>query len=554
MARPRKGHLEWRKCGWCARLTVNVDGESIQQWHKLGTENRAVARRKMARLVAANLPMESAAELAASEETVNAFGTDWIAKREALALPTAAYERRIFERIWRPAIGPLALSAARPHHFADVLEDAATGKLQWVRTRVLPDGTVLTKKGRYSRQSIVHIRATAFRLFKAARAVELIAANPVDVVALPAMKKEPKRERAVLSDAEIATLLAHAKVDLEIKMLVLLSRTIGGMRAGDLNAWDWTQIDLVHFAGCTVPRQKTGKPQGMDVPEAVRPFLRLWWERHGSPTSGPVFPVRRGKRAGEAKKKSNMSYADRLRRELLKAGITRHELHHATATTKPVDFHSTRRAYSSALARGGVNSQTSMLLSGHSDPKVHQGYVNSLVGRALPEAAMLLLPSVDVVPAERVQKPVRKPPLAAGSKRRARHSGADVDQPSPGRTDVLTPPEGVSAQFVREPLFAASLAPPDSSTVSLERDTGFEPATPSLGSEPRESYHAKSSSNSHQSADHEAPRSGLIRPDGINSVRKPVGWSAVLADLGPGLVKAALKLRSGSLDALAGPP
>jgi hypothetical protein len=39
MARPRKGHLEWRKCAWCARNTVTVDGETTQQWHKLGSAN-----------------------------------------------------------------------------------------------------------------------------------------------------------------------------------------------------------------------------------------------------------------------------------------------------------------------------------------------------------------------------------------------------------------------------------------------------------------------------------------------------------------------------------
>jgi hypothetical protein len=34
------------------------------------------------------------------------------------------------------------------------------------------------------------------------------------------------------------------------------------------------------------------------------------------PTSGPVFPVRRGERAGQVKAQSKQSYADRLRRNL----------------------------------------------------------------------------------------------------------------------------------------------------------------------------------------------------------------------------------------------
>jgi hypothetical protein len=86
-----------------------------------------------------------------------------------------------------------------------------------------------------------------------------------------------------------------------------------------------------------------------------------------------------------------MSYADRLRAQLLRAGVTRHELHHATPTSLPVDFHSTRRAYVSALARAGVNQQTAMILSGHSDAKVHQHYVEAATIRALPPAAMPII-------------------------------------------------------------------------------------------------------------------------------------------------------------------
>jgi integrase len=174
-------------------------------------------------------------------------------------------------------------------------------------------------------------------------------------------------------------------------VLVLLSRTIGGLRAGDLNALDWTAFGP-DFATCTLVRRKTRKkkpaPTTFEVPSLVRPFLVAWHERHDFPITGPVFPVRRGPRAGEAKKRSNMSYADRLRRELTKAGISRYELHNETSTTRPVDFHSTRRAYSQALGRANVNEQTAMLLTGHADSKTHRRYLESVAVRQLPEAAV----------------------------------------------------------------------------------------------------------------------------------------------------------------------
>ncbi|MBI1845348.1 MAG: 30S ribosomal protein S13, partial [Candidatus Rokubacteria bacterium] len=45
------------------------------------------------------------------------------------------------------------------------------------------------------------------------------------------------------------------------------------------------------------------------------------------------------------------------------------------ATTLPIDFHSFRRAFASAIAEAGVNVQHAMHLTAHSDPKVHARYV-----------------------------------------------------------------------------------------------------------------------------------------------------------------------------------
>lgn len=210
---------------------------------------------------------------------------------------------------------------------------------------------------RYSRESILHMRATVLRMFEAAWREELVPENRVKRTQVPELE-ELKKARAVLTDTEIGQLVAHPEVDAEIKILVLLARTIGGMRTGDLNRLDWTMFSP-GFATCSFVRRKTRKkkpgPQTLEVPAAIRLFLDAWWRGQGRPEAGPVFPVRRGRRAGELgpqatitrnfKKQAKQSYADRLRRELLIAELTRHELHEETATTLPVDFHSCRRAY-----------------------------------------------------------------------------------------------------------------------------------------------------------------------------------------------------------------
>ncbi|MEO6419640.1 MAG: tyrosine-type recombinase/integrase, partial [Polyangiaceae bacterium] len=61
----------------------------------------------------------------------------------------------------------------------------------------------------------------------------------------------------------------------------------------------------------------------------------------------------------------------------------------AANLTLPVDFHSFRRAFASALAEAGVNVQHAMHLTAHSDPRVHARYVMDTVAmRTIPEAAL----------------------------------------------------------------------------------------------------------------------------------------------------------------------
>src|SRR5690606_36055868 len=126
-------------------------------------------------------------------------------------------------------------------------------------------------------------------------------------------------------------------------------------------------------------------------PEPLRTLLRERWRLAGEPTSGAVFPVRRGKRAGELKAHRGISYAKALRRDLKIAFGARYrdeagrwkektpaeltprerELFLETEATRPVDFHSFRRAFNTALADAGVNVQTAMRLAGHADAATH---------------------------------------------------------------------------------------------------------------------------------------------------------------------------------------
>jgi integrase len=236
------------------------------------------------------------------------------------------------------------------------------------------------------------MRAVIFRLFDAAWRDELVSENPIARVSVPEMEQAGKA-RAILTDDEIGQLVRHPSVDAEIKMLVLISRTIGGLRAGDLGALDWTAFSP-GFATCTFVRRKTRKkrsrPETHEVPEPVREFLQAWHDGQLNPAAGPVFPARRGPRAGKPKKLSN-GYAKVLRRELLRAGVDRHELHHETATTLPVDFHSTRRAYATAVVSSGASDRETMKMGGWSSSALITRYDQKDNVRRLPSAAVPIL-------------------------------------------------------------------------------------------------------------------------------------------------------------------
>jgi integrase len=408
MSRKRTGTLVPPRADglWRARVTKDhADGTQTRPVYSLGTTDKSLARRKLARLnalIAAGHDPHDAAETANAPERVKDYAEAWLEKREGQGIAKAPLERGNLKRHALDAIGNLPLCDVTPALVRGILDDVAAKGLK--------------------RGTVEQVRGVLHRLFDDAWRAEVIESNPVARVKMPAMR-EVRKERVILTDEEFSRFVASSAVGLELRMLSLVARCEGGMRTGDLHKWDWSMIDRVDFAECFIPRAKTRSPQALAIPSVLAPFLRAWWERAGKPASGAVFPARRGKRAGQAKRPSN-SYADRLRRDLFRAGVYRlppievtatkpgqrtdlgkrvegtklapspaDPLYYETATTLPVDFHSFRRAFNTALAEAGVNVQHAMHLASHADAKVHSRYVMSTKAmRTIPDAALPRLP------------------------------------------------------------------------------------------------------------------------------------------------------------------
>lgn len=162
---------------------------------------------------------------------------------------------------------------------------------------------------------------------------------------------EPARKRrTILRDEEIAQYLACTKRTPQLGQLMsLVARVEGGMRTGDLNRWEWSQITTTDFTTCVVPRSKTNEPQVLEIPEVLRDRLRARWEAAGKPSAGPCLPrPPRGQQRGlpgDARDFLRGSTPAGPR----KAGLTRHELFHETEQPCP----------STSTASGGPSTRRS---------------------------------------------------------------------------------------------------------------------------------------------------------------------------------------------------
>lgn len=287
----------------------------------------------------------------------------------------------LLRRHANPRIGRTLVASLTFLDIIEVLEKAAKSGLSRQTVIHLKNGISAVIQGCYKRDQIPNLDML--------KRVELpeFAASAVET-----------RPREVLTDAEFLQLIQCEKVALEMRVMAASSRLIGGMRLSDLMAWDWAMIDTEGWTTCHVPRPKTSRvdkrvvEQRHRMPALAVQLLKLWWMQAGRPVNGPVFGKRRRRRIGMGqigdRRVRAAGFAERLRRALTLAGVKRHALHHETPTRLPVDFHSFRRAYCTAIAASGLNAQQSMALAGHTSMVTHKRYLSSAEVLEIPDAAV----------------------------------------------------------------------------------------------------------------------------------------------------------------------
>ncbi len=401
--RPRQPKPLLRGRVYWTRVTFDVDDVQVRKWVNLQTGDLAVAKIKIGQIVKAGTAPEDAAEIVEVGETFEE------AARRIVGASTIKTRGAQLARLENHVL---------PHFGSKPVKDVRAGDLRAALEALAKTGA--------SRQSCHHVRNDISVVLGELWRNDMLPENVAAKVRIPKQAKTDPRERAVLTDEELVRYLAWSHPDekkqaavLERQTMACVSRCFGGLRWGDIRALRWEAFETAGgaFTRGWAPRKKTARPQLLSVPAILRPIIRDWWERRGRPAAGLVFPTRRGETAGSERKPG--SIARNLRRDLARAfGVDvptarqlvrsngrrddrlawvpgrlpterERELLEETTYTRPVDFHSFRRAFKQGLADANVDVQQTMALSGATDMAAHARYLaNTGKIRDVPLAAL----------------------------------------------------------------------------------------------------------------------------------------------------------------------
>ncbi len=326
--------------------------------------------------------------------TLNELAPRWLVLRERnpeLAASTVLADRSILSNHVLPALGSVPIP--------ELGSGALRRFIRGVRDR----------RANYTTRNVV---VTLTQLFEDAIAEEWIVL-PANPMRHPGVRKEippaqPRAGRTVIfiprADAE--RMLAHAAVPADRRARYLIG-FLAGLRDGEIAALTWADVDLdaaiplVHVTKsvaikgpkgfATVGKTKTETSVRTLALHSLAVVALAAWKRAGwvqlvgrePRVSDPIFPNARG---GHTRPRS--------------AGLTRDDLAAAGCATTcegyPIDFHATRRSFSTWLDAAGVSNELIDRMMGHSGRTVRQRHYTAADLQAMQRAVETI--TLDIAP------------------------------------------------------------------------------------------------------------------------------------------------------------
>jgi integrase len=221
--------------------------------------------------------------------------------------------------------------------------------------------------------TIIPLRA----IYRRAEQRDEVANNPTLRLSLPAVR--PQRER-IASPVEARALLEALP---ERERCLWATALYAGLRLGELQALDWSQVDLERrliritrswdaYVGLISPKSRSGV-RNVPVPETLMHELRRHHDRQGRPEQGFVFPNHYA---------SAPFYPDTARARARAAW--------AAVGLSPIQLHECRHTYASYLIAAGVNTKALSTYMGHASITVTLDRYGHLLPGHDAEAAELL--------------------------------------------------------------------------------------------------------------------------------------------------------------------
>ncbi len=400
MGRPATGWVKWRRNAktramqWHVNVTLR-DGS--RTWIALDpdlTKDNEAGARACAKLVS-DEARERGMILESTIETVEEYAKKWCEWRDERKIGCVAGDRAKLTKHVFPVIGALDVRAVSRNDLKRLVADLDAKIARGYSVTVDAQGNEKRRRfGWKTAGNVWNVVRALFRDSSSAKRVELCVRddNPATDVVGP--DTGATKAKTYLWPSELHTLVSSPRVPLRWRRLFALA-TYTFVRAGELAALEWTDVDLehgiihIHRSNDRVRRRgvtstKSGAARRMPIEPALVPLLKaLYIEAEGK---GPVFRV-----------PSVGVLSRKLKTYLTRAGVTRADLFTRDETRKAMTFHDLRATGITWCAVRGDDPLKIMQRAGHADLATTQIYVREAenlaagFGAVFPELPSALL-------------------------------------------------------------------------------------------------------------------------------------------------------------------